>query len=198
MKLALFDFDGTISRRDSFLLFLWEVDRLRFLSTCLTHIPAILLYLNGRYPNQKLKELFLTKLFVNKDLQYFSRLAEAFCEDLVPKIIRQEFWQRLDFHKKAGHIVVVVTATPRSILAPWCRSNSIQIIGSELACTSSGTLSGKLDGLNCMGGEKVRRIKENYDLAEYDEIFAYGDTSGDLPMLGLAKEDNRFYKPFRS
>jgi phosphatidylglycerophosphatase C len=29
---------------------------------------------------------------------------------------------------------------------------------------------------------------------EYDEIYVYGDTKGDLPMLGLATKP--FYKPF--
>jgi len=41
----------------------------------------------------------------------------------------------------------------------------------------------------------VRRILAAYDLSQYDEVYAYGDTKGDKPMLGLATI--AFYKPFR-
>ena len=54
---------------------------------------------------------------------------------------------------------------------------------------------GRCDGDNCHGQEKVRRIKEAYPLDQYREIYAYGDTGGDRPMLGLATHS--FYKPFR-
>ena len=60
---------------------------------------------------------------------------------------------------------------------------------------SGDHLTGKIRGANCHGEEKVRRIQEAYQLKEYPQVYAYGDTKGDLPMLKLA--DIRFYKPFR-
>ena len=48
-----------------------------------------------------------------------------------------------------------------------------------------------------MGEEKVRRILEMVDIGKYEQIFAYGDSSGDLPMLQLAPPENRYFKPFR-
>jgi phosphoserine phosphatase len=59
-----------------------------------------------------------------------------------------------------------------------------------------GVLTGQFDGHNCYGQEKVRRIQAALDLAHYEHIYAYGDSSGDKPMLALA--DEAFYKPFRS
>ena len=91
--------------------------------------------------------------------------------------------------------MVVVTATPRSILDPWCRLNSMEIIGSELETDRHGYVTGRLIGKNCMGEEKVSR--EIYDLTVFPQVFAYGDTAGDLPMLDLASPQNRYYKPFR-
>mgnify|MGYP002412433442 CR=1 FL=1 len=55
-------------------------------------------------------------------------------------------------------------------------------------------LTGCYAGQNCHGEEKVRRIKAVYDLAQFDKIYAYGDTSGDKPMLALAHQS--FYKHF--
>jgi phosphoserine phosphatase len=60
---------------------------------------------------------------------------------------------------------------------------------------SGNRLTGRIEGANCHGEEKVRRIRDAYQLKEYSQVYAYGDTKGDLPMLALA--DIRFYKPFR-
>jgi phosphatidylglycerophosphatase C len=56
-------------------------------------------------------------------------------------------------------------------------------------------LTGRIDGKNCHGPEKVRRIREQYPADEYDIAYAYGDTGGDRPMLALARHP--FMKPFR-
>jgi hypothetical protein len=53
----------------------------------------------------------------------------------------------------------------------------------------------RLIAANCYGQEKVTRICAELDLSEYNSIYAYGDSSGDKPMLALA--DKAFYKPFR-
>jgi phosphoserine phosphatase len=56
-------------------------------------------------------------------------------------------------------------------------------------------ITGKIVGKNCHGEEKVRRIMEQYVISDYSSIHAYGDTSGDRPMLALAHHS--FFRPFR-
>lgn len=124
--------------------------------------------------------------------------AEVFCAGPISQIIRGGFWERLSYHQQRNHDVFVVTATPRFILEPWCVRNGIRIIGSELRYTKEGLVTGTLDGRNCMGQEKVDRVRNKVDLSKYETVYAYGDTSGDLPMLNLAPPENRYYKPFRS
>ena len=51
----------------------------------------------------------------------------------------------------------------------------------------------KIDNNNAE--EKVARIKAAYNLADYDEIYCYGDSNGDKAMLALGTK--AFYKPFR-
>ena len=197
MGLALFDFDGTISSRDSFLHFMSWVDQYRLLLTMVRRFPQVLLFKMGRYPNQRLKEIFLTDMFGGQSRDSWGRDAEEFCTRKVPSMIRAAFWERHRYHAGEGHTMVVVTATPRLILEPWCRRNAMQIIGSELETGPDGSLTGRLVGSNCMGKEKVARISEQFDLAAHQELFAYGDTAGDLPMLDLAPPRNRYYQPFR-
>ena len=52
-------------------------------------------------------------------------------------------------------------------------------------------VTGKLLTKNCYGIEKAHRVKEKYDLEDYDYIYIYGDRE----LLELA--DERFYNPFR-
>jgi phosphatidylglycerophosphatase C len=197
MNLALFDFDGTISSRDSFLLFLWHANKVKVAQTCLSYAPQIILYKLGHYSNQKLKETFLQKLFAEISLDELETASEQYCNDILPTIIRSGFWQRLAWHRQKGDEVVVVSASPEFMLEPWCRSHGIELIGTEVETDNLGRLTGKLVGKNCMGHEKVRRVKACYDIENYDQLFTYGDTKSDLPMLELAAPENRFYKPFR-
>ena len=62
-----------------------------------------------------------------------------------------------------------------------------------------GKITGIIEGRNCYGEEKVKRIKEymqanDMERAEY-YIYAYGDSQGDKQMMEYA--DESFYKPFR-
>ena len=56
-------------------------------------------------------------------------------------------------------------------------------------------MTGKFLTKNCYGIEKVNRVKEAYNLDDYDCIYVYGDSRGDKELLELA--DKSFYKPFR-
>ncbi len=198
MNLALFDFDGTISDRDSFLLFLKYTDPLPFYRSCAVLLPRILLFLVKRYPNRNLKEDFLARMLKGRTEAELKKLSERFCADKIPAIIRPGAWQRIRWHQQQDDEICIVTATPRLILEPWCLAHDLKILGTELATDSADKLTGKLAGENCRGDEKVRRIRAAFQLADYSAIHSYGDTSGDMPMLQLAPEVSRFYKPFRA
>ncbi|HEY0274315.1 MAG TPA: HAD-IB family phosphatase, partial [Chitinophaga sp.] len=99
-------------------------------------------------------------------------------------------------HLAAGHRVIVVTASAEEWVRPFCQGMGIEVIGSRMETDAEGRLTGKLLGLNCNGEEKVCRIKAQVDLSAYTSIYAYGDSSGDRPMLALAGSNARF-KPFR-
>ncbi len=193
-NLALFDFDGTITRKDSFLLFIrYTSGELRFGAGCLVLFPRIVAFLLKRYSNQRLKEDFLRFFFQGTEVQELERQARAFTAELLPRIVRPLALERLREHQQAGDKVVLVSATPALILQPWCDRNGIDLLATELQIRN-GRLTGSINGRNCRGQEKVRRILGRYALGEYSAVYAYGDSAGDLPMLDLA--DHRFYRPF--
>ncbi|MFH0783265.1 MAG: HAD-IB family hydrolase [Pseudomonadota bacterium] len=197
MNLALFDFDGTISTRDSYLLFTRFLNRKKFFWGCLFLSPRIMGYLAKVYPNDALKQDFLRFFYKRKTAAELNVYAATFCSSILPAIIRPQALQRILWHQSQGDITVVVSACPRLILEPWCLSVKSNIIATEIEFDAQSKATGKIVGKNCWGQEKVHRIVAQYELKLYAEVFAYGDSIGDIPMLQLAKKNRRFFKPFR-
>ena len=96
--------------------------------------------------------------------------------------------------QEAGVEVVIVSASAENWLRNWCLTQGVSILATRLQ-DNNGRITGKIEGQNCHGEEKVHRVHEAYDLSEYAKIYCYGDTKGDKPLLGLATFS--FYKPFR-
>lgn len=193
MNLALFDFDGTITSKDSFLLFIRFAAGKKYYTGCARLSPKICLYLAGLYPNYRLKEDFLTTFLSNWTSQQLSDVASAFSKDILKEIIRPGALERIHHHQHKGDKTVLVSASPEALLAPWCLRNNMDLLGTRLQ-VKNGRTTGKIEGKNCWGEEKVTRIQTAYQLDMYQKIYAYGDSKGDLPMLKLA--DVSRYKPF--
>jgi len=194
MNLALFDFDGTISDRDSFLLFIQKtVGTFRFSAGMAGMAPQIILFFLKKYSNHRLKEDVLVRFFSRCSCVEFNREAARFCSHTIPVILRPKAVERINEHRSKGDKVVVVSASPELILAPWCREQGLELLGTRMQVVES-RLTGRIDGENCRGQEKVRRICQQYNPGDYEKIYAYGDTEGDRPMLAMA--DYSFYRPF--
>ncbi len=53
---------------------------------------------------------------------------------------------------------------------------------------NSRNLTGRINGLNCHGEEKLRRIKERYTIKEFECIYACGDNPSDKVLKTVAQE----------
>lgn len=189
--LALFDFDGTITDRDSMLDFIMFGIGLRgFCAGFISLLPALALYKLRIIPNFKAKEIVLTKFFRGWDIERFDQIAASYSEK-IPRIVRRTAMEKLRWHKLSGHTVVVVSASIEHYLKYWCAREGFEVIATRLE-VHAGALTGRLSGKNCHGYEKVRRIRERFDLESYDLIYAYGDSSGDKEMLEAA--DERYFR----
>lgn len=192
MVLALFDFDGTISFRDSFGDFIrFAVGPWRFWLGIVCLIPVVAAFLFGMVRAWRAKELMAIYFFRGWDAVEFRRLAEGYSLRRLPQIVRPVALERIAAHKKNGDIVVVVTASIDLWLRAWCQAQGVGLIATELE-VREGRITGRFLTKNCSGREKVRRIKEQYDLSQFDRIYAYGDNPADRPMLELAHE--RYYR----
>jgi HAD superfamily hydrolase (TIGR01490 family) len=109
---------------------------------------------------------------------------------IIPQInvvVKKTAMQRINWHKQEGHKVVIVSASFDDVLKNWCDMNALDLIATKIE-VRDGKLTGKFYSKNCYGPEKVKRVKEKYNLTGFEYIYAYGDSRGDREMLALADE----------
>lgn len=194
--LALFDFDGTITKRDTlggFILFArgWP----EYILGGIALSPVILLEKLNLIPSQRAKEMVLEFFFKGTPVHTFQELCERYAKEVIPKWVNKYAAESIANHVQNQDRVVVVSASPGHWVEIWASDNGLECIATRLE-EKDQKITGKILGENCKGEVKVRRIKGYLNLDDYQEIYAYGDSKDDLPMLMLAKYS--FYKPFRS
>jgi phosphatidylglycerophosphatase C len=193
-RIAFFDFDGTVTTSDTLLEFIkFSKGRLRFCFGFLWNSPYLVAYKIKLISNQTAKEKVLQFFFKSMPAAVFKEQCELFARQVLPGLLRPKAIEQIKKLKNEGCVVVIVSASPENWIQNWSEKNGLELIASQLEI-AEGKLTGKIVGKNCHGPEKVRRILKKYVVKDYDEIYAYGDTKGDLPMLELATQ--RFYKPF--
>jgi len=193
--LALFDLDGTITTKDTFLEFIkYYHGSAKFYTGFLLTSPWLVLFKLGLIPNWRAKEKVLEYFFNNEIQESFLAKGEQFSDKVLPSLVKADALTQLKKHQEQNHRVIIVTASAEDWVARWCATQGVEVLATRLQ-KINGKVSGKIEGSNCYGEEKVRRIKAHLDLSTYDEIYAYGDSSGDRPMLALAQYPHyRFFQ----
>jgi len=186
MNLALFDFDGTLTKKDSLNEFLkYSVDTQTYLQNMLRFGPFFILWQLKFMSNSTAKQHLLKIFFKDMDKNEFEKLAKEFSLTKIDSILREDRFKILQEHKQNGDRVIIVSASLQSWLQPWCDKNKIELLCTQIEFID-GKVTGKFSTPNCHGFEKVNRIKEFLDLDIYETIYAYGDSSGDVQMLDIA------------
>jgi len=186
--LVAFDFDGTLTIRDSFIAFLvWRAGVLGAAIRGLTLIPAILGYI-GHRDRGRLKSALIRAFLHGVSLDSARRDAQRFADEEAGRLFRPDARACWNAWRDRGAHLVIVTASPEFLVSPFADAlEAERLIGTRLALDGHGRISGVLDGPNCRGPEKVTRLKAAFG-APLELAAAYGDTSGDTEMLAAARE----------
>lgn len=184
--IAFFDFDGTITTKDT----LFEIIRFqkgrRALYTGMALLaPLLVLFKLKLIGNQRMKEIVLRFYFRDMPLDAFQQGCDAFCRERLPALLRPRAVNAISWHLSEGHAVYIVTASAENWVRPWAETLGVPVLGSRLE-VRDGRITGLLSGKNCNGDEKVCRIRESVKLTPYQAVYAYGDSPGDRQMLALA------------
>jgi HAD superfamily phosphoserine phosphatase-like hydrolase len=166
----VYDFDGTIYDGDStvdFYMFCLKRHRKIALSAPKTAVYLLLNKVNA-VSRTRFKEVFYEFLRLVDDAD---KLAEL-------------FWQNNDRKIKSWYLAqkqstdLIISASPEFLLMPICKQLGVRLIASRV-----NKSTGKTEGENCRGEEKVRRYRTEF-ADPIDEF--YSDTQSDRPMAAIA------------
>jgi phosphatidylglycerophosphatase C len=193
--LAAFDFDGTLTTHDSFMRFLaWRRPPALFAADLILTAPILALYAARIVPNERHKMSLFARQFAGTPVGLYQSQAHEFALSKVPNLIRPEAMRRLRFHQEQGHQVVIVTASLTDWISPWAKSVGVNTVLGSAAQAANGRLTGRLEGANCHGPEKLRRLMTICPQRSLYTLFAYGDSRGDKELLSAA--DKPYFRRF--
>ena len=191
-KIYAFDFDGTLTSADSLPLFLrFACGTPRFLLGMLLFSPLIALAMLRLYDNGRAKERLLGWFFRGMREDEFNDICLRFANEY-GCILRPAAVETIEKVQSEGGEVLIVSASPEKWVQPFFPA--VRVLGTQLEI-KDGLLTGRFQGKNCHGQEKVSRLLAVYPHRDTYHLTAYGDSGGDRELLRLA--DEAHYKPFR-
>ena len=184
-NLALFDFDGTVTRVDTFRPFLrYSASSTRLFCGTLLLAPMIAAYRAGVIAAPRMRAAAALACFRGRPVAEVQAQGRRYSETL-SDLMQDQARERLRWHERKGDHIVVVSASLEPYLKPWCESRGFDLICTELASTN-GVLTGGYLGGDCTGPEKARRVRTRFDLSKYRAVYAYGDSDEERALLRLA------------
>jgi HAD superfamily hydrolase (TIGR01490 family) len=185
--IAAFDFDGTVTRRDTMMPFLRLVAGTRRVAgAAFADLPRLALVGLRVGDRDAAKDRVLRRLLEGRSVGEVLAAGRAYAEAVLAAELRAAALERIAWHRDQGHELVLVSASLDAYL---------DVIGPELGfdqvlCTRlevrNGYLTGAMVGGNCRGAAKIARLRVAcLDLAAR-EMWAYGDSAGDRAMLSAA------------
>jgi phosphatidylglycerophosphatase C len=186
--LAAFDLDGTLTRRDTLMPFLQRtIGRNRtYRSLLASSLPLARAAALGGPHRDRAKAVLLQRVFGGLPLADLQAAAESFADYVVSEALRRDVRSRVDWHRDQGHELVLVSASPELYVSPIGRRLGFDaVLATRLEVDADGRLTGRIEGANCRGPQKVVRLRE-WRGGTLTITYAYGDSAGDREMLALA------------
>ncbi|WP_234108764.1 MULTISPECIES: HAD family hydrolase [Chryseobacterium] len=188
-KLYLFDFDGTLTYKDTMFLYLKFYNPSKFKFQFIKHVPLFILLKLKLANTEKVKKSFISSILKGQSKSRIEEKSKKFFENHYPEIIRGnalEFINNRDSQNTEGYIV---SASLDIWVKPFAEKLGMNMIATR-AEFKNNIFTGNFVGRNCNGAEKVNRIKQAIHGKKFDKIIAFGDTSGDRPMMDFADESH--------
>ena len=188
-KLYFFDFDGTLTYKDTMFLYLKFYNSAKFNFQFLKHIPLFILLKLKLASAEKVKKSFISSILKGQSKTKIEEKSQQFFEKYYPEIIREnaiEFIKNIDREHTESYLV---TASLDIWVKPFAEKFKMNLLATR-AEFKKDIFTGNFVGNNCNGGEKVHRIKEALQGKKFDKTIAFGDTSGDKEMLEWANESH--------
>ena len=195
-KVYAFDFDGTLTKRDTFILLIaYARGWWRLIGGLLLFSPILVLMKLRLYPNWKTKQQVFSFFFRGMTITAFDELCRNFARDK-RKIMRKKGLTTLRQAIAEGSEVVVVSASIVNWVQPFFSEfgDAVKIEATKIDVRND-IVPGKFLTKNCYGEEKVKRISRRYPNRKSYHLIAFGDSKGDRRMLDYA--DEAYYRKIK-
>jgi HAD superfamily hydrolase (TIGR01490 family) len=194
--IAAFDFDGTITTKDTLLEFIKFVKgNQAFYVGFIRYAPFIIAYKLKLYPNWKAKQKIFNHFFGGLKYHDFCLEGEKFSVRL-DSMIRPKALEAINEHLKNKNTIYIISASITEWISPFCKKIGItNTLGTEIEVDDQGILTGKFLSSNCYGPEKVNRLLEKEPDRDSYTLYAYGDSKGDKNLIEFA--DMGWYNKFK-
>ena len=177
---AAFDFDGTLTSRDSFVGFLAAF------TGWVSVGKALVVSAPAARDRNVFKEQLLTHVFKGRPLADVNARGQVYGEQLARTKVTPAMRERIAWHRERGHETVIVSASLESYLAPAAEALGVDgLLCTQLEADAQGLCTGRMIGGNCRGQEKANRLAKWINDPDA-VVWAYGDSSGDTEMLAMA------------
>jgi HAD superfamily hydrolase (TIGR01490 family) len=183
-----FDFDGTITRRDTMLRFLTAVrSRPTVARVFLRRSPELLRARRGGTARDQAKRLVCQDILAGLASREAEAAAQRTADAVERSLIRPDTAARLRWHQREGHRVIVVSASFEAYVRPVAASLDVrEVIGTRWEVDDTGVLTGRLLGQNVRGKAKADLLAGLLG-ADFRLEYAYGNSRGDAAMLARAR-----------
>jgi phosphatidylglycerophosphatase C len=185
MRIAIFDLDGTLTRRDSLVPYV--------LGFCLRHplrLPRLLVmpwqvlrFVFAHRDRGELKQALITSALRGATRDEIARWNDRFVRRLLERGMHPEALDRLAQHRARGDYLVLMSASPDLYVPAIARALRFN----ETICTgvrwNGMVLSGELTTENRRAEEKLRGVEALRARHDGSQITAYGNSASDVIHL---------------
>ncbi len=188
VDVAAFDVDGTLTIRDCVGPFLLRVGGWTGITGAMLRKPGSAVGAGVRRDRDRLKELLVGGVLRGRKVAHVEALGEEFAKQVEADWLRSDTLERLRWHQRAGHRIVLVSASLGPYLRPLGRRLGVDDVLCAEPLQVGDEFADGLDGANCRAQEKVRRLDAWLADRRWEDatVWAYGNSSGDRELLERA------------
>jgi len=194
--IAVFDFDGTITRKDTLFEFIkFSKGKRQFYFGFLLFSPLLMAMKLKLYPNWKAKQKIFSYFYKGFSIKQFNEWGNGFSAE-IDKIVRPKATETIKLHKGNGNKTIIISASVENWIKPWAEKSGVEIVlTTKIEIDKNGLLTGRFLTKNCYGQEKINRLLEMFPDRKDYKIIVYGDSRGDKELIDFA--DDGFYNKFK-
>ena len=190
LKLAIFDIDYTITKKETlmeFFRFCIKKDKKNIKYLPLAAYSGIM-YVIKIYDEKKVKEKFL-KFIEGIEKDELSKLTREFYESTLENILYDDALKMIKKLKDEGYKIYLISASPEFYINEFYNIPQVdKIIGTRFKFNDDVFMR-EIEGENCKGKEKVRRLKEFLKekniKVDFRNSYMFSDSMSDKPLLDL-------------